>query len=490
MTQESRPLVVVANRLPVSRSGDAWRLSSGGLVTALAPIMSRAKGAWVGWDGGTEGVPASAPDLPMKLAPIALERAELSGYYHGFSNRAVWPLFHDLIQPARFDRTWWRHYVEVNERFATATAKLVRRMSGKPIVWVQDYHLMLVPQMLRERCDAPILFFLHIPFPPPELVSRLPWRTEILQGLLGADVVSFHTDRYRKNFVRTCGRIVPEAQPSAKHISIDGRDVITSAHPISIDADDFGGLATSDRVGAELDLLRRQFVGKEVLLGVDRLDYTKGIPERLEAFENLLERRSDLRGKIALVQIAVPSRGSVREYRDLRSTVEQIVGRINGRFTEPGGDVPIHYIHRGVSRERLVAYYCLADVMVVTPLKDGMNLVAKEYVVSQGAVRGTGRLVLSEFTGAALELKEAVPCNPFDIDGLSRALEDALEISAEDGGRRLTAMARRVAKNDVHRWADDSLADLDGVRKRSSSRPATAAGDRAGPADRRRRPRG
>ncbi len=459
-----RPLVVVANRLPVSRSGDSWRLSSGGLVTALAPIMSRAKGAWVGWDGGTEGVPGSAPDLPMKLVPITLGRAQLNGYYHGFSNRTVWPLFHDLIQPASFERTWWRHYVEVNERFAAATQKLLRRMGGDPIVWVQDYHLMLVPEMLRTGSDAPIMFFLHIPFPPPELFSRLPWRADILNGLLGADVVSFHTDRYRKNFVRTCGRVVPDTQVGGRNVTLgNGRMVVTAAHPISIDADDFAGTARSDRVAAELDVLRKQFLGKQVLLGVDRLDYTKGIPERLEAFEQLLERRSDLRGKIALVQIAVPSRGSVREYRDLRATVEQMVGRINGRFTEPGGDVPVHYIHRGVPRERLVAYYCLADVMVITPLKDGMNLVAKEYVVSQGAVRGSGRLVLSEFTGAALELKEAVSCNPFDVDGVARALEDALELPREEGRKRLAAMSRRVARNDVHRWADDSLADLEAI---------------------------
>lgn len=465
MSMGSRPLVVVANRLPVSRSGDSWRLSSGGLVTALAPIMSRAKGAWVGWDGGTEGVPGSVPELPMRLVPITLERAELNGYYHGFSNRAVWPLFHDLIQPARFERTWWRHYVEANERFADAAAKVLRRMSGNPVVWVQDYHLLLVPEMLRKRSDAPILFFLHIPFPPPELFSRLPWRDEILQGLLGADVVSFHTDRYRKNFVRTCGRLLSDVSASGRQLALpEGRSVLTSAHPISIDAGDFSDVARSERVERELGVLRRQFVGKQVLLGVDRLDYTKGIPERLEAFEQLLERRSDLRGKITLVQIAVPSRGSVREYRDLRVAVEQVVGRINGRFTEPGGDVPIHYIHRGVARERLVAYYCLADVMVVTPLKDGMNLVAKEYVVSQGSVRGSGRLVLSEFTGAALELKEAVSCNPFDVDGLARALEDALEMPQEEGRKRLTAMSKRVERNDVHRWADDSLADLASLR--------------------------
>lgn len=397
----------------------------------------------------------------MELVPVELDRTELNAYYHGFSNRTVWPLFHDLIEPARFERTWWSHYVEVNERFAAAATKQLKRMDDEAIVWIHDYHLMLVPSMMRAAFDGRIMFFLHIPFPPPELFSRLPWRSEVLEGLLGADVVSFHTDRYRKNFVRTCGRVLEGVRVSGRHITTaDGRKVLTSSHPISIDAEEFSSLATSDAVTTKLTSLREQFSGRKVLLGVDRLDYTKGIPERLEAFEQLLEKRPDLRREVALVQIAVPSRGAVREYRELRSRVEEIVGRINGRFTEPGEDVPIHYIHRGISRERLIAYYTSADVMMVTPLKDGMNLVAKEYVVCQGAAGGCGTLVLSEFTGAALELKEAVPCNPFDVDGLRRSIESALEVDLDDARKRMRSMARRVVRHDVHRWASDMLADL------------------------------
>ncbi|MGI8773984.1 MAG: alpha,alpha-trehalose-phosphate synthase (UDP-forming) [Actinomycetota bacterium] len=461
------PLVVVANRLPVARSGDSWKRASGGLVTALAPIMERAKGAWIGWDDGSSGVPANVPDLSMKIVPVPLERALVNGYYHGFSNRTIWPLFHDLIQPPRFERTWWRHYQEANEHFARATIKQLKKMGPDATVWIHDYHLMLVPQMIRSKVEARILFFLHIPFPPPELFSRLPWRGAILEGLLGADVVGFHTDRYRKNFVRTCGRVLPDTQASGARVALpDGRMVNSSAHAISIDAQEFADAATTDRVKQEVETLRRQFAGKKVMLGVDRLDYTKGIPERLEAFEQLLEERSDLRGEIVLVQIAVPSRASVREYRELRGRVEQSVGRINGRFTEPGGDVPVHFLHRPVSRDRLVAYYSLADVMVITPLKDGMNLVAKEYVTCQGAVGGSGVLVLSEFTGAALELKGAVSCNPFDVDGLARALEVALELDPAEARKRMGTMARRVTKHDVHRWAAEMLADA-GSSKRA-----------------------
>lgn len=455
---DKRSLIVVANRLPVSHSGKVWKPSSGGLVTALLPIMARSHGSWIGWDGGSTGVPRSIADTDVRLATVHLERSEVAGFYHGFSNRTVWPLFHDLIEPARFERSWWSDYVTVNERFAQSALKQVRKSAADPIVWIHDYHLMLVPRLLRDLRPTRSLFFLHIPFPPPELFARLPWREDILRGLLGADAVSFHTERYRKNFVRTCGRLLDDVRITGSRITTgDGRTVMTAAHPISIDAAEFSDMARSDAVQRGLAGLRGQFEGRTVLLGVDRLDYTKGILERLQAFEQLLDRRSDLRRELVLVQIAVPSRSSVREYRELRERVEQSVGRINGRFTEPGRDVPVHYIHRGVPRERLVAYYCLADVMLVTPLKDGMNLVAKEYVTSQAAVDGGGSLLLSEFTGAALELKQAISCNPFDIDGLSRAMESALEADEVERRRGIKAMAARVTKNDVHRWATDVL---------------------------------
>jgi trehalose 6-phosphate synthase len=428
--------------------------------------MARATGSWVGWDGGAADLPQKVPGMPIRMRSVNLSRPELNGYYHGFSNRTIWPLFHDLIQPARFERSWWRQYVQVNERFAKRTAEALKRLED-PVVWIQDYHLLLVPGLLREISEAPISFFLHIPWPPPELFTRLPWRAEIIQRMLGADVISFHTERYRNNFVRTCGRVLPDLQIQGRKIKLpDGHVTSTSAHPISIDVEDFATTAGGAEVDAELNKLRRQFEGRHVFLGVDRLDYTKGIPERLEAFELFLERRPDLRSKVVLVQIAVPSRSSVREYRELRERVEQSVGRINGRFTEPGHDVPVHYLHRGVSRARLIAFYRLADVMVVTPLKDGMNLVCKEYVACQSATSGTGTLILSEFAGASLELKEALPCNPFDTEGLAQVFEEAHRLPVEERVERLSTMGRYLARHDVHRWVRDQMADVNAARER------------------------
>jgi trehalose 6-phosphate synthase len=446
-------LIIASNRLPIRRVGDRWEASAGGLVTALRPVVQQRAATWIGWDGGAEDIPPRLPGTSAELAPITLTAEDARSYYDGFANRTIWPLFHDNIETPTFDREWWASYVHVNERFAECLADA--RDVG--LWWVHDYHLMLLPRLLRESgTTAPISFFLHIPWPPPELFARLPWRREILRGLLGGDVVSFHTESYRRNFTNTCARILRDdgVRVSGRSVVLeDGRKVRTAANPISIDVGEFVGLATSDEVTAKRRRLEEQFVGRLMLLGVDRLDYTKGLIQRLEAVELLLARRPDLRSRIVLVQLAVPSRGQVHEYRGLRAEVEAIAGRMNGRFTEPGQDVPVHYLHRGVPRESLVAYYCQADVMLVTPLKDGMNLVAKEYVVCQSAVHRPGALVLSEFAGAALELREAWTCNPFDVEGLSRVIEGAVDTALVGNHDAVQAMARRIRRADVHRWA-------------------------------------
>lgn len=460
--QHEAPLAIISNSLPVRRVGSSWQAAVGGLVTAMRPIVTQRAATWIGWDGGASSLPPTLPGTPATLAPVALSAADVRDYYEGFSNRTIWPLFHDNIETPAFRREWWDAYARVNRQFAEVCADA----GPAALWWVHDYHLMLLPQMLRDLGHpTPISFFLHIPWPPPELFARLPWRRELLDGLLGADVVSFHTEQYRKNFVRTCGRLLPreEARVSGSTISLaDGRQVRTAANPISIDTAELADMAVSDEVTHERDRLRRQFEDRVVLLGLDRLDYTKGIPERLEAFEQLLERRADLRTKVVLVQLAGPSRGNVKAYQGLRAQVEGIIGRINGRFTEPGHDVPVHYLHRGVPRHHLVAYYCEADVMLVTPLKDGMNLVAKEFVIAQAAVERAGALVLSEFTGAALDMGEAFACNPFDIEGLSRVLERAIDAGQDDRRTRLRAMARRLRRADVHRWAQQELATATG----------------------------
>jgi trehalose 6-phosphate synthase len=457
-------VVTIANRLPVRRGEDGWELSPGGLVTALRPVMATHAGAWVGWDGGTKGIPATLPDLSIQLLPVGLSAAQLRTYYHGFANATLWPLLHDAIEKSRFERAWWQGYQQVNGVFASAAlAALAERPAA--LCWVHDYHLMLVPRLIRERRpDQPIGFFLHVPWPPPDIFARLPWRQEILFGLLGADVVSFHTERYRRNFVRACGRLLAGTgvQIHGSKITLpDRREVSTTSAPISIDAAELSRLATEPGTGSEIAALGEQFAGRSLLLGVDRLDYTKGIVERLLAVEMLLERRADLRAGLAFLQIAVPSRDDVAEYRNLRATVERHIGRINGQFTEPGSDVPVHYLYRGLPPQQLAAYYGSAACLLVTPLIDGMNLVAKEYVTVQHARRGSGALVLSEFTGAAVELREAVPCNPFDVEGLSYRIEHALALPASMRRNALATMARRIRGHDVHQWVARQLAQIE-----------------------------
>jgi trehalose 6-phosphate synthase len=458
-----RPLVIVANRLPVSRGPDGWHASAGGLVTALRPVIAQVGGDWVGWDDDPDGVPQRVDGLDCDLHPVSLSQAAVQGYYHGFANRTLWPLFHDLIAQPVIDRGWWHAYEDVNQRIADATLAVIDKAETTPLVWVQDYHLLLLPELLRRRVpDLPIGFFLHVPFPPPELFARLPWRDQVLTGLLAADSIGFHTVDYRDNFVRSVQRLFNGVTALGDTLILPtGRHVRVVANPISIDTQEFADLGTSEATEQDLAELREQFTGRKVFLGVDRLDYTKGIRHRLQAIELLLEREPDLRERFAFVQVAVPSRDDVEEYRELRRQVETEVGRINGRFTEPGHDVPVHYLYRGVPREKLGAYYRLADVMCVTPLKDGMNLVAKEFVTVQDATNGTGVLMLSEFCGTAQEFgNDAVRCNPFDVLGMSELMSMAMEIDEDDRRDRVERMAETVRDRDVFRWVTDELTDI------------------------------
>lgn len=463
-TSLSHPLVLVANRLPISRTDDGdWEASAGGLVTAMRPVVDRVGGAWVGWDGGESDIPKRVDALNVDLHPVGLSRAQVQGYYYGFANRTLWPLFHDLVEDPVIDRRWWDTYRDVNHQFAEATAGIETAGDDAPVFWIQDYHLTLLPELLRGmHPDSPIGFFLHTPFPPVELYSRLPWKEEILNGLLGADVVGFHTEPYRDNFLRCCTRLLGLAVDGDSVIMNDGRRVRTAASAISIDTQEFVDLATSDEAERELEELHEQFEGRHVLLGVDRVDYTKGIRHRLQAIRHLLDRNEDLRSHFAFVQIAVPSREDVKEYQELREDVEREVGRINGMFTMPGQDVPVHYFYRGVAKPRLVAYYRLADVMCITPLKDGMNLVAKEYVTCQDAGGGDGALLLSEFTGSILEFGDsAVPCNPFDVEGLSYLMQACLDLDSSDRRERIQNMAAQVRDQDVFAWVDGQIGLLE-----------------------------
>ena len=459
------PLVTLANRLPVVKTRSGWRTADGGLVAALRPTLETRPTTWVGWDGGSADLPHVLPDLAARLVPVSLRKALVESYYHGFSNRTLWPLFHGLADRVVIERRWWRDYCHVNERFAERALEVA---PPNALLWVHDYQLVCVPTMLRRAGSMrPIGFFLHIPFPAAELFARLPWRDHLVEGMLGADVIGFQTEEFRQNFVRTCIRLKEDLTVDGPRLRLaDGRVVLTATHPISIDARGLRAQARSGNVRDALEKLRRQFGDRRVLLGVDRLDYTKGIVERLRAIELLLERRREFRGRIVVLQIAVPSRGDIREYRALRAEVEQVVGRINGRFTSPGDDVPVHYLYRGVPSGQLLAHYGIADVCMVTPLRDGMNLVCKEFVACQEALGGAGVLLLSEFAGAAEELREALPCNPFDVEGVSSNLELALELDEDDRRWRIERLAERIRRHDVFAWLDHELGALDAVASR------------------------
>ena len=448
-------LVIVANRLPVRRSSKGqWQLSPGGLVSALIPIVTRRNGAWIGWSGNAGAAPGPFEFQDFHLHPIPISRRELEDFYYGFSNGTLWPLYHDAIRWPEYHRHWWGAYREINHRFAEAAAAVAARGAR---VWVHDYHLQLVPRLLRGmRPDLRIGFFLHVPFPPQELFAQLPWRREILKGVLGSDVVGFQTDTAANNFARLARRFTGATGPRHR-MTCGDRTVRLDAFPVSIDVDHFETLAGTDGVARARARLRAQLRNRRVILGVDRLDYTKGIDIR--AFQELLSRKEISARDYVFVQTAVPSRERVATYMDLKQRIEMMVGQINGEYGEVG-TTPVHYLHRNLAIEELVALYRLADVMVVTPFRDGMNLVAKEYVACR--LDDTGVLLLSEFTGSARELKSAVQVNPHDIDGLSASLLRSLNMPRPEMTRRMKKLRSVVKHHDVFDWGREYLEALDG----------------------------
>jgi trehalose 6-phosphate synthase len=455
-----RKLIVVANRLPVSRvrrGGEAvWQTSPGGLVSALVPPLRENQGTWIGWSGEAGRSPEPFTHDGIKHVPVTLDREELAGYYEGFSNMTLWPLYHDCVRPPEYRRSWWRTYVAVNQRFADVVAKLAPKRS---VVWVQDYHLQLVPGMLRDRrSDLRIGFFLHIPFPPQELFAQLPWRSEILEGLMGADLVGFQTRVGAQNFGQLARRFLG-VHGSHGSLSFEGRKVRHTDFPISINFRRFDAIARTEAHAERVRQIRKR-LGEErhILLGVDRLDYTKGIEIRLKAFREMLDRGNvDVENTI-LIQTAVPSRERVAAYQQERNRIERLIGEINGKHSQLGRPA-VQYLRRNFPVEELVALYGAAQVMLVTPLRDGMNLVAKEYAASRPDERGA--LVLSEFTGAAHELRNsAIVINPYDVDGLTAAIKTALELGEDEQRLRMRAMRRVVSRRDVFVWANSFLEAL------------------------------
>jgi trehalose 6-phosphate synthase len=461
MKSSTYDLVVVANRLPVDRvecddGTYRWQRSPGGLVTALEPILRERDGVWIGWDGAVAGDTEALHLDGVAMLPVALSGEELELYYEGFCNGTLWPLYHDGVATPEFHREWWDSYQEVNHRFAVAAANAA---APGALVWVHDYQLQLVPHLLRHmRPDLRIGFFLHIPLPPTELFAQLPWRRQIIEGLMGADVVGFQRIGGSANFLRLVRTHLGYRTGSHKVQVPDGREVVVGCFPISIDSESIAELARSAEVETRVKEIREELGNPaHVFLGVDRLDYTKGIPNRLEAFGELLkEGRLSAQDSIFL-QVATPSRERLGTYQIQRGEIEQLVGRINGDHSGLGRPA-VSYQHSGFEREELVAFMRLADVMVVTPLRDGMNLVAKEYVASR--INNDGALILSEFAGAADELRQAFLVNPYDIDGLKDAMVRGVEASPRELGRRMRAMRRTVEMHTVSRWASRFITSL------------------------------
>jgi trehalose 6-phosphate synthase len=464
-TVKKADLVIVANRLPVDRvveedGTQSWRPSPGGLVTAIEPVMRANDGAWIGWSGNDEVDLEPFVEDGMSLVPVALSAQEIEEFYEGFSNATLWPLYHDVVAKPEFHREWWDSYVRVNRRFAERAAEIAAEGAR---VWVHDYQMQLVPAMLREsRPDLRIGFFLHIPFPPAELFAQLPWRRQLLEGLLGADVVGFQRPGASQNFVRLVRQRVGHKTHRDLVYLPDGRVVQAGSFPISIDTAGLEELARAESTEQRAKEIREQLGNpKKVLLGIDRLDYTKGIFDRLRAFGELLEDGEVDREEVVFVQVATPSRERVEQYRRLRDDIDRLVGRLNGDLGRIGAPA-IHYMHNSYPRQEMAALYRAADVMVVTPLRDGMNLVAKEYVACR--YDDGGALVLSEFAGAADELRQAYMVNPYDINGMKSAIVTAMRADPKDLTRRMKAMRRTVAEHDVKDWAKRFLAVLDDVR--------------------------
>ncbi len=467
----NKRLVVVSNRLPImlDRQQNEWSVSpgSGGLVTALSPVLRHRGGLWIGWLGlsgkdlpGSERIrdllEQGTADTGYTLQPVELSEYEVDMYYHGFSNEILWPLFHDQPSLANFDPAYWDVYTEVNRKFALSIAEHTRETD---YVWVHDYQLIQVGlELNRLGVQRKVGFFLHVPFPPLDIFLNLPWRFQILEGLLEYDLLGFQTMRDRRNFIG-CVRTLKGARISGKGpvctVSIPEREVRVGAFPISIDFREFARGAATKEVSVQAWNVHATLPDMQIILGVDRLDYTKGIPVRLKAFADALERYPELRGKVAMLQVVVPSRRGVDTYERLKQEIERLVGEINGRFAQVGW-TPVHYIFRSLPRTELLAYYRTCEIALITPFKDGMNLVAKEYCASN--IEQNGVLILSEFAGAAAQMHpHAILVNPYDIRGMADAIYQAFRMPREERRFRMQRMRRAVQRNNIFRWVNAFL---------------------------------
>ncbi|MDL1956815.1 MAG: bifunctional alpha,alpha-trehalose-phosphate synthase (UDP-forming)/trehalose-phosphatase [Candidatus Desulfofervidus auxilii] len=463
-------LLIVSNRLPltvIKREGKlSFQSSAGGLATGLGSFYKSYNALWIGWPGialerlkGEEEKNIKDKLINEACLPIFLSQRNIENYYYGFCNKTIWPLFHYFPLYAVFIKNLWESYKRVNQTFCNT---IINFAKPDDIIWIHDYHLMLLPKLIRERIpEATISFFLHIPFPAFEIFRLLPWRKEILDGLLGADLIGFHTYDYVRHFLDSVRRIVGH-EHSFGHISVNGRIVKIDVFPMGIDYERFHRAVKKGEVQKEINKLRKKLGERRIILSVDRMDYTKGIPQRLEAFDLLLEKYPEYRGKVTFILVAVPSRTKVEHYTLLKKQVDELVGRINGKY----GTIewmPVWYLYRSLPFSNLVALYNIADVAFVTPLRDGMNLIAKEFVATKSDQ--TGVLILSEMAGAAKELGEAIIINPNNKEEMLNALKEALTMTEEEQKERNKIMQKRLKRYNVVKWANDFIDRLCYIKK-------------------------
>lgn len=463
-------LIVVSNRGPyvekISKGKRKRVRAPGGLVTAIDPVLRRCGGVWVSAEEQTATRAVGMPEplrktMPgdtiepgaYRIAEVQLGRTIQTGYYDGVSNAVLWPLLHSFPPTMRVGQAPWASYVQANLAFAET---VVEHSNRSDLIWVQDFHLMLVPKMVRESLDkARMGWFCHVPWPGPDLFGILPWRTDILEGLVAADVLAFHTEGYANNFLDCVDRFTDcRVNHDKRTIRSKTRKIQVNVAPIGVPVDEIQTMTSDPSVSAQIEQIRSRVGGRKIVLGVDRLDYTKGIPERILGFEQFLRRERSARNRYVYVQVMVPSRVDVDAYARLKAEIDRLVGDVNGRFSSVGR-VAIHYLYRTLDPMSLYTHYRAADVALVTPLRDGMNLVAQEYVTSRLGCDGV--LVLSEFAGAASYLRDAVMVNPYNISEIADALDVALTMPEREQRRRMRSLRAEVHKLDVHRWADTCI---------------------------------
>ena len=464
-------LIIVSNRLPFaldSAGEDLWTVTPavGGLVSAVEPVLRERGGTWIGWPGIAGKIPQgplaeATRDAGYNVVPVGLSETERDEFYYGYSNEVIWPLFHDLQNFCNFEPAYWQAYKQVNERYADA---IIRNSLPDDFIWVHDYHLMYVAQALRERSTSQNLsaltFFLHIPFPPYDIFAKLPQQRRLLHALLQFDLLGFQTRRDVRNFLQCVRRVMPDTKVVSRGethvVQFEKRKIRIGHFPIGIDFHTFENGAKCEAVAQRSEQLRTSFPDCQLMLGSDRLDYSKGIPERLRAFRNALERYPEMRGRVVLIQVVVPSRVEIPRYHEFKGRIDRLVGDINGRFSTSTW-IPVQYHFRGLDREDLLVHYRACDMAFITPLKDGMNLVAKEYCACRTCEDGA--LILSQFAGAAEQLKpDALLVNPYDVEQMADTISTAFRMNQTERSARMKRMRRNVSKENVFWWVDAFLA--------------------------------